>query len=122
MTRPRFPRINPPLSADRASGIDMFQNEAGVGAAEAKGIRQDATQSHAVAALADNVYIRESRIELLDIRAFANEAVLQHQQRVDCLLHPGGAEGMASQGFCRGDRRTLFGRPENGSYRLDLPQ
>src|ERR1700724_308828 len=120
MTRPRLPRINPPLSAARASGIDMFQNEAGVGAAEAEGIRQDGTQSHAVAALAHNVHIRESRIELLDIRAFAKEAVLHHQQRVDCFLHPGGAEGMAGQGFCRGDRRTLSGRSENGSYRLDL--
>src|SRR3984893_4475467 len=117
MTRPRLPRINPPLSAARASGIDMFQYEAGVGAAEAEGIRQDGTQSHAVAALAHNVHILESRIELLNSRAFANEAVLHHQQRVDCFLHPGGPERMAGQGFRRGDRRTLSGRSENGFYR-----
>jgi hypothetical protein len=62
--------------------------------------------------------VGEGRIEILDIGAFADEAVVHHQERVDRLLHAGGAERVAGQRFGRRDRRDLVA--EHLADRLDL--
>ena len=79
----------------------------------------DSTQPslHVVAALAHDRHVGEGRIEILDIGALADEAVLHHQQRVDRLLHAGGAERMAGQRLGRRDRRAFRRRTPRGSPR-----
>jgi hypothetical protein len=60
------------------------------------------------------------RIELLDMRALADEAVVHHQQRVDRLLHAGGAQRVAGERLGRRDRRALVGATEDLADGLDL--
>ena len=68
----------------------------------------DSTQPsvHIVAPLAHDRHVGEGRIEVLDIGALADEAVVHHQQRIDRLLHAGRAERMAGQRLGRRDRRA----------------
>ena len=56
-------------------------------------------------------------IELFDVGAFADEAVVHHQERIDRFLHAGGTERMAGQGLGRRDRRALARRTPRGSPR-----
>src|SRR5712671_919008 len=74
------------------SCIEPLEHHAGVGAAEAERVRQHAAELNVVTALSDDRHVGESRIERVDVRAFADEAVIHHQERVDRLLGARGAE------------------------------
>ena len=52
--------------------------------------------------------------------ALADEAVVHHQERIDGLLHAGGAERMAGERLGGRDRRAFLARPEDLADRLDL--
>ena len=71
------------------------------------------SSSRAVAPLAHDRHVLEIRVELLDVGALADEAVLHHQQAVDRLLHAGRAERVAGQRLRRRDRRAFLARPED---------
>ncbi len=70
--------------------------------------------------LAHDRHVGELRIELVDIGALADEAVLHHQQAVDRLLRAGGAERMAGQRLRRRDRRAFVAGAEHLADRVDL--
>src|SRR5262249_54609136 len=69
-------------------------------------------------AFARDRHVGNRRIYGLDIGRFANEAVVHHEQRIDRLMHSGGAERMAGERLGGADRRALFAG--NPTYRLDL--
>src|SRR5215475_13077441 len=100
------------------SSIQALEHNRGVGAAEPERIRQHAAELHVVAPLAQDRHVGESRIERLDMGAFAEEAVVHHEQAVDRLLRAGGAERMPRQRFGRRNRRALV--PEHLADGLDL--
>src|SRR5215813_348935 len=95
------------------SRIQPLEDQRGVGAAEAEGVRQDRADLGVVDALAHDRHVGEHRIKFRDMGALADEAVIHHQQRVDRLLHAGGAERMAGQRLGRGDRRTFLAGAEH---------
>src|SRR6185436_7518572 len=103
MISPRLPSI----SWVMPSRIQPLEHDGCIGAAETERVRQHAIELHVVAALAQDRDVREGGVEGLDVGALANEAVLHHQQRIDRLLHAGGAERMAGQRLGRRDRRDL---------------
>src|SRR5262249_5856661 len=116
MTSPRFPCIkdciSPPVplyapAPTVRSRLQSVKTHRRIGAAEAERVRQHAAERDVVAPLAHDRHIGEGGIEILDVRALADEAVVHHQQRVDRLLRAGGAERMAGQRLGRGDRRHL---------------
>ena len=84
----------------------------------------DSTQFEAlvVQPFAHDRHVFESRIEFVDIGAFADEAVVHHQEAVDRLLRAGCAERMAGQRLGGRDRRAFVSRAEHLSDRLDLLQ
>src|ERR1700749_2358088 len=116
MTRPRLPAIRP----ERVCGsvpvpgvfwsmlVQLLENQAGIGAAEAEAVRQGGVDRRIVDALAYDVGAFHRGIELLDIGAFADEAVLHHQQRINRLMHSGGALAVAGERLRRADRRHLL--------------
>src|SRR5262249_22086013 len=76
-----------PTFRDHALGIESPEHDAGVGPAEAERVRQHRVELHIVAPLAHDRNIVEGGIEVLDIGALADEAVVHHQQRIDRFLH-----------------------------------
>src|ERR671912_1096209 len=110
----RYPLVDPGHRTARSQVDDgslaviAAEDEGGVRAAEAEGIRQDRIDPGVVDALAHDVHVGEGRVDLLDMSALADEAVVHHQQRVDRLLHPRRAQGVAREGFGRRDRRAFF--------------
>src|SRR6202521_2819466 len=104
MMRPRLPCNSPAIGWLR---LQPFEHERGVGASEAEAVRQDASERHVVLARAHDRHVGERRSPLLDVAALAYEAVVHHQKRIDRLLHPGGAERMASERLGGGDWRAL---------------
>src|SRR5437016_1437179 len=64
------------------SCIEPREYDRRIGAAEAERVRQHATERDVVAALAHDRHVRERRIEIFDIGALADEAVVHHQQRI----------------------------------------
>src|SRR5258707_562594 len=122
MTSPRLPLITPGMctirlsllcrrlawhSAERrrlrchvlrfGSRIEPREHDRRVSAAESERVRQHAAERHTVTTLARDRHVRERWVEVLDVRALANEAVVQHQERIDRLLGAGGAERMAGE-------------------------
>src|SRR5215211_7896399 len=102
------------------SGVETLQHNGGVGTAEPERVRQYVTEAGIVDPLADDRHIGEGPVELLDVRALADEAVVHHQERVDRLLDPGRAERMAGERFRRRNRGTFVARAEHLADRLDL--
>src|SRR5665213_814596 len=86
ITSPRFPSINPGMGWSR---VDMLEDDRGIGATETERVRQHGAELRVFLALAHDRHVGESRIEGLDVGAFADKAVLHHQQRIDRLLHTG---------------------------------
>src|ERR1700710_1627548 len=76
-----------------------LEDQRRVGAAEAKGIGQGGVDLGVVDTLANDVRVGDGGVDLLDIGAFANEAGLHHQQRIDRLVHAGGALAVAGERF-----------------------
>src|SRR6516162_9165956 len=120
MKSPTFPqqqRRVPPTHRTRysprkkaASRLRTLEHHARVGPTKPERIRQHATEGHVVPPLAHNRHVREGRIHGLDVGALADEAVLHHQQRVDCFLHPGSPERMACERLGRRDWRAIVAK------------
>src|SRR5215204_4991182 len=102
------------------SGVETLQHNGGVGAAEPERVGQYVTDAGVVDPFADDRHVGEGRIELLDVGALAEEAVVHHQERIDRFLHAGGTERVAGEGFRRRDRRAFVARAEDLADRLDL--
>ena len=102
----------------RVSGVGMFEHKRRIGAAKAEGVRQNGAEFHIVATGAQNRHIGEFRIEFFDIGAFADKAVLHHQQRVNRFLNAGRAQRMAGERFRRGDGRAFIAGAEHFAQRF----
>src|SRR4051794_15422062 len=103
------------------SGVETLQHNGGVGAAEPERVRQYVTDAGVVDPLADDRHVGEGGVELLDVGALADEAVVHHQERVDRLLDAGRAERMAGERLRRGDRRGIFARARHPPDGPPLP-
>src|SRR5262249_17448820 len=90
-----------------SAAVIAFENECGVGADETEAVRHHAVNVDVIHALAHDGHVGNGGIEGLDIGGFADETVVHHQQRVDRLVHAGGAERMAGKGLRGADRRRL---------------
>src|SRR6185369_10573659 len=99
MMRPRLPCMIPVILLS----VVALEDERGVGAAEAEGVGKGNVDLGIVDALAND----RNAVELSDMRAFADEPGLHHQQRVDRFLHAGCAQRMARQRLGRLDVRDL---------------
>src|SRR3954452_12630061 len=115
MTSPRLPIINPSMAGNpymknlALCGVAL-ENERRVGAAETEGVRQNGVDPCVVDALAYDRHALEFRIERLDMGAFADEAALHHQDRIDGFLHARRAQRMAGQRLRRRDERHLLAK------------
>src|SRR5262245_41022920 len=103
MMRPRLPCMIPVI----ALSVIALEYERGVGATEAEGIGKSRVDLGIVDALAHDRHTFEFRVEFGDMSAFADEALLHHQDRIDRFLHAGCAERMARQRFGRLNRRDV---------------
>src|ERR1700761_8971442 len=108
MIRPRLPAI-----ICDTSRVRVLEYDAGIGAAEAEGIRQHAAESYVVAPLAQDRHVGEGRIEILDIGALADEAIVHHQERIDRLVNAGRALRVSGKRLGGRDRRALVAGAEN---------
>src|SRR5262245_38965563 len=107
MMRPRLPFIMPVVMSFPPVAMSAnvtVEDECRVGAAEAERIRDHGVDLDIVDALENDRIVGEGRIDLIDMRRLGDEAVVDHQQAVDRLLHAGGAEGVSGQRLCRRDR------------------
>src|SRR5215207_9254229 len=102
------------------SSVKALEHQRSVGAAEAERVREDMPDLHVVLAGSHDRHVGERRIELFDVGAFADEAIVHHQERVDRFLHAGSAEGVAGERLRRGDRRALVAGAEHRADGLDL--
>src|SRR4051794_37570382 len=112
MIRPRRPAIKPsaiipPVSGARASPVVALEYEGGVGSPESEAVRDHHIKPGIVPALAHDRDIGEFGVELLDIGALADEAVLHHQKAIDGFLDTRRTQGMAGERLGRRDRRDL---------------
>ena len=69
----------------------MPEDQRRIGAAEAETVAEGDAHIHVVAALAEDGHVGEGRIEVVDVGAFAEEAVLHHEDAIDRFLDAGGA-------------------------------
>src|SRR5690606_16855278 len=101
------------------SAIITVKDKSGICSAEAETVRHDTVKLGVVDATSHNGHVLERGIQLLDIRALANEAVVHHEQREDALLYPDGAQRMSRKGLRRGNLRHGLAR-EHLADGLDL--
>src|ERR1700752_4194156 len=83
--------------------VVALEDERGVGAAEAEGVGEGNIDLGIVDALANDRHPIEFLIEFRDVGAFADEAFLHHEDRIDRLLYAGSTKRMARQRFGRLD-------------------
>src|SRR5688500_7408453 len=102
------------------SSVKALEYQRGVGAAEAERVREDMPDLRVVLAGSHDRHVRERRVELFDVGAFADEAIVHHQERVDRFLHAGSPERVAGERLRRGDRWALVARAEHRADGLDL--
>src|ERR1700722_6177166 len=102
------------------SGVDVLEHERRVCPAKTERVRKRRTQLYVVPARAHDRHVRECRVDLIDMCALADEAVLYHQQGINGLVRAGRALGMSGQRLRRRDRRTFVGWPKHLAERLDL--
>src|SRR5690606_19058183 len=77
------------------SAIITVKDKSGICSAEAETVRHDTVKLGVVDATSYNRHVLERGIQLLDIRALANEAIVHHEQRKDALLYSDGAQRMS---------------------------
>src|SRR3954463_13815024 len=106
------------IAKRKTLSIHSLEHQRGIGATETKGIRKHRSELRIVHAFANDRHVREYRIELVDVGAFADEAILHHQQRIDRFLHASGAERMAGQRLGSGNRRAFVARTKYLADRL----
>lgn len=58
---------------------------------------------NAINALARNRHPGRTFVERFNINTWRNEIILEHQDRINRLLHAGGAQRMPCHGFCGAD-------------------
>src|SRR5262249_29791692 len=100
------PRL-PCMIAVMFLSVVALENERGVGAAEAEGVGKSAIDPGTVDAIAHDPHTLEFRIKVGDMRTFADEALLHHQQRIDRFLNAGSSQRMSRQRLGRLDMRNL---------------
>src|SRR4029453_6607507 len=83
---------SPPSPQHAGSCVVSPENQRGIGTAETKAVRHDTVEIYVVLPLARDRYIREGGVEFIDVGTLADKAIVHHQQRVDRLLHPCGAQ------------------------------
>ena len=104
----------------RVDQIRMPEHQRGVGAAEAEAVGERDADIDVVTALAEDRHVGEGRVEVVDVGALAEEAVLHHQDAVDRFLDAGGAERMAGQRFGGRDRRAVVADAEDLADGVDF--
>src|SRR5579871_3656859 len=104
MTTPRLPRMSSPVGNWKSSAmaspqkpdgrpdtLEAAHHQTAVGAAESKAVGHHRLQ-RPVQAPAHDRQVFEGRVELIDMGALGDEALLHHQEAVDGFLGPGGAQ------------------------------
>mmetsp|Transcript_18512 Transcript_18512/g.59481 ORF Transcript_18512/g.59481 Transcript_18512/m.59481 type:complete len:228 (+) Transcript_18512:185-868(+) len=99
--------------------VVLVKDEACVGAAEAERVRHDALHRHL---LAFPQYVHALRLgdELFDVGRLGEEAIAHHEQRVDRLVHAGGAQRVPRQRLRRADVRLVARLGEDGLDGVEL--
>src|SRR3954462_3145243 len=93
ITSPRFPFMSPGIGGYASSRLKMTD-----ALVPPKPNEFDSTAPSLTSSLrARDRQVDKSGVEILDVGAFADEAVVHHQERVDRLLGAGGAERMPGQ-------------------------
>src|SRR4249919_3043224 len=95
------------VGASLPLAVVAAERERGVGATEAEAVGHDAVDVDIVPTLAHDRHVGHGGIDGLDIGGLANESVVHHQQRIDRLVDPGGAERMTGERLGCADRRRL---------------
>merc|ERR1719310_2691811 len=88
--------LTPSLRCAARLLLVAVEDEAAVGAAKAKGVRHDAIHL-AVIALSENFHALRLGYQLLDVCTLGEEALLEHEQRIDRLVHARRAERVPRQ-------------------------
>src|SRR5215510_5771588 len=127
MTSPRLPTISPLASvmfcaprhaAQHPSPFQPLEGENGIRSTEAEAVGNRHVDAGIVDALHHDRRIIDGGIEVVDVRTFADEAVMHHEKRVDRLVHAGRALAVAAQRLGGTDRRDS--PPKHLADRVDL--
>src|SRR5262249_56431299 len=97
-----------PSVSSPASPIHTAEHQCGVSSAETEAVRHHCVNGHVILTFTRDRHVGNRRIDGLDIGGFANEAVVHHEQRIDRLMHAGGAERMAGYRLGGAGRRAPF--------------
>src|SRR5262245_20668598 len=100
------------------SRLASFQHQSCIGAAEAEAVRHDTVKVGSVLPPADDRHIGKLGVQLVDVGALADEAVVHHQQGEDRFLYADRPERVAGERFSGGNRRHILA--EHLPDRLDL--
>ena len=76
------------------STLSPFENKGRICAAEPKAIRQHAIEARIINALGNDFCLARLRVEIVDIGRRGNKIIVEHNQRINRLMGPGGALGM----------------------------
>ena len=71
---------------------DLLEYECGVRAAKSKTVRHDCLETGAIQTLGDQWCSLNCRIRIIDIDRWRNEVILEHEQAMNCFLHPSRAQ------------------------------
>src|SRR5438477_10813273 len=94
-----IPRL-PAIRSERGwSAIGTLKYERRVGAAEPEAVGHHGIEFRVVDALPHDRRVGDLRIEFFNIGGFGDEAVLHLQNGINRLVHSGGAQRMAGEGF-----------------------
>src|SRR5690606_32014282 len=77
--------------------VEAAKHQAGIRAAETKAVGHHTVELHAIEPLTYDRDVLERSIELVDICALADEAVIHHEKREDRLLYANCAKRMTGQ-------------------------
>src|SRR5262245_869684 len=83
----RAPRRCRPTEPLVPSRIASLQHQSRIGAPEAEAVRHYTVKVGIVLSFPHDGHVGELRVELVDVGALANEAVVHHKQGEDGLLH-----------------------------------
>src|SRR5215468_10176312 len=100
------------------SRVASLQHESRISAAEPEAVRHYTVKVCIVLSFPHDGHVGEYGVELVDVGALADKAVVDHEQREDGLLHADRAQRMAGERLGRGDRRDVLA--EHLADRLDL--
>src|SRR5215475_5788112 len=109
---PTCPLKTPVIPAIAAIGSCVVtpENEGGIGATKAETVRHHTVKIDVILAPTRDRHIGEGGVQFIDVGAFADEAIVHHQQSVNRLLHPRGAQRVTCQRFGGGNRRQILAK------------